>query len=80
MRTKIQKWGNSLSVRIPKAVADKAGLKERDQLEIEIRDDKVVLLPRKEREYTLKELLKGVTKKNLHKEVDFGAPIGREML
>ena len=80
MRTKIQKWGNSLSVRIPKAVADKAGLKEQDQLEIEVRDDKVVLLPRKEREYTLKELLKGVTKKNLHKEVDFGAPIGREML
>jgi len=80
VRTKIQKWGNSLSVRIPKAVADKAGLKEQDQLEIEVRDDKVVLLPRKEREYTLKELLKGVTKKNLHKEVDFGAPIGREML
>lgn len=80
MRTKVQKWGNSLSVRIPKAVAEKAGLKEQDQLEIEVRDDRVVLLPKKEREYKLKDLLKGVTKKNLHKEMDFGAPVGREAL
>jgi len=80
MRTKIQKWGNSLSVRIPKAVAEKVGLKEQDSLEIEVRDDKVVLLPMKERDYSLKELLKGVTKKNLHKEIDFGLPVGREML
>jgi antitoxin MazE len=80
MRTKIQKWGNSLSVRIPKAVAEKVGLKEQDSLEIEVRDDKVVLLPMKERDYSLKDLLKGVTKKNLHKEIDFGLPVGREML
>jgi len=80
MRAKIQKWGNSLAVRIPKAVTDKVGLKAEDQLEIDVRNEKVILLPRKEREYTLKELMKGVTKKNLHKEIDFGAPVGREML
>ncbi len=80
MRTKVQKWGNSLSVRIPKAVADQAGLKDQDPLEIEVRDNNVLLRPSRRREYTLKELMKGVTKKNLHKEVDFGAPVGREML
>ena len=80
MRTTIQKWGNSLSVRIPKAIVAKAGLKEQDQLEIEVRDDEVVLLPRKEHEYSLKALLKGVNKRNLHKEVDFGRPVGQEML
>jgi antitoxin MazE len=80
MRAKIQKWGNSLAVRIPKVVADKVRLKAQDPLEIEVRDNKVVLLPIKEREYRLEDLLKGVTKKNLHKEFDFGRPVGREML
>jgi antitoxin MazE len=80
MRTKIQKWGNSLSVRIPKTVAEQAGLKEQDPLDIEVEGHKVVLLPRTERDYRLRDLLKGVTKKNLHKQIDFGSPVGRELL
>ena len=80
MRTTIQKWGNSLSVRLPKAVTEKVGLKESDSIEIEIQDNKIVLLPQTVKEYTLKKLLKGVTKKNLHDETDFGGPAGREML
>ncbi len=80
MRTTIQKWGNSLSVRLPKAVTEKVGLKESDSIEIEVHDNKVVLLPLTVKEYALKELLKGVTKRNLHKETDFGGPVGREIL
>ena len=80
MRTTIQKWGNSLSVRLPKAITEKVGLKESDPVEIEIQDNNVVLLPQTVKEYTLRELLKGVTKKNLHDETDFGEPVGREML
>lgn len=80
MRTTIQKWGNSLSVRLPKAVTEKVGLKESDPVEIEIQGNKVVLLPQTVKEYTLKELLKGVTKRNLHDETDFGGAVGREML
>jgi antitoxin MazE len=80
MHTKAQMWGNSLSVRIPKSVAEKIGLKDQDTLEIEVQDDKLVLLPGKEQGYKLKDLIKGVTKKNLHKEVDFGSPAGQEML
>lgn len=80
MRTAVQKWGNSLSVRLPKAVTEQVGLKESDALDIEIEDNRVVLVPRKAAEYTLKGLLKGVTKKNLHGAEDFGVPVGREML
>ncbi len=80
MRTMIRKWGNSLSVRLPKAVTQKVGLKENDSIEIEIHNNKVVLLPLTVKEYTLKSLLKGVTKSNLHKETDFGVPVGRETL
>ena len=36
MRTKAQKWGNSLAVRIPKAIADQAGVREDDEVEIEV--------------------------------------------
>lgn len=80
MRTTIQKWGNSLSVRLPKAITEKVGLKESDPVEIEIQDNNVVLLPQTVKEYTLRGLLKGVTKKNLHDETDFGEPVGRELL
>lgn len=79
MRSKIQKWGNSLAVRIPKSAADKVGLKEQDAIDVAVEGNTVVILPVSKREYSLKELLKGVTKKNLHSEEDFGPPVGREV-
>ncbi len=80
MRSKIQKWGNSLAVRIPKSAADKIGLKEQDAIDVAIEGDRVVILPVLKKEYSLKDLLKGVTKKNMHGEEDFGLPVGREAL
>jgi antitoxin MazE len=76
----MQKWGNSLAVRIPKSAAEKAGLKEQDVIEVEVEGNSVIILPVAQREYSLKALLKGVTKKNLHDEEDFGPPVGREAL
>lgn len=78
MKAKAQKWGNSLAVRIPKAVADQAGVRENDELEIEVVARVIRLKPRRP-EVSLENLLKGITRKNLHGETDFGKPEGGEV-
>lgn len=73
-----QKWGNSLAVRVPKSVATQIGLKAQDDLDIEVRDGNVVLKPQLRWVYRLDDLLRRITKKNVHNEDDSGAPVGRE--
>ena len=77
MRTKAQKWGNSLAVRIPKAIADQAGVREDDEVEIEVAA-RVIRMKARRREPGLAELLQKITLENLHSEADFGRPEGRE--
>jgi antitoxin MazE len=77
MRAKAQKWGNSLAVRIPKAVADQVGVHAEDELEVEVVARVIRLKPCRGR-LTLDRLLRGVTPENLHGEADFGKPRGRE--
>jgi antitoxin MazE len=77
MRVRTQRWGNSLAVRIPKAIPDEAGIREQDEVEMELAAG-VIHLRRRAPEPTLDELLSGVTLENLHGETDFGRPEGRE--
>lgn len=77
MRAKAQKWGNSLAVRIPKSIAQQAGVKEEDELDIDVEAEVIRLKPRR-RQPGLAELLERVTPANLHGEADFGPPQGRE--
>jgi len=80
MKTIAQKWGNSLAIRVPKRVAEEAGLREKDAVEIEVREGALVVRPHLRRVYRLEDLLKHITPRNVHEEADFGAPIGREAL
>ena len=77
MRARIAKWGNSLGVRIPKAVAKEVGLDEGVNVEVKVSVGNLVLAPAR-REYSLKELVAGITSKNRHAETDWGPPIGSE--
>jgi antitoxin MazE len=79
MKTTAQKWGNSLAIRVPKSVAVQVGLKAQDDLEIEVQDGNVVLKPQLRRVYRLDDLVKRITPKNLHNEIETGSPIGREI-
>jgi antitoxin MazE len=79
MRAKVQRWGNSLAVRIPKPVAQEVGLRAEADVEMSIQQGSLVLAPAR-REYSLEELVKGITPKNRHEETDFGPPVGREIL
>jgi len=80
MKAKIQKWGNSLAVRVPKSIAEEAGVKSNDILEMNVEDGKIVLLPQVARVYNLDDLLEAITDENLHSVVETGEPVGRETL
>ncbi|MCK5804833.1 MAG: AbrB/MazE/SpoVT family DNA-binding domain-containing protein [Lentisphaeria bacterium] len=78
MQTKIQKWGNSLAVRIPKVFLRDAHLAYGTPVNLSVEDGKIIIDPHVEPEYRLEDLLKDVTKQNLHAEVDTGGAVGRE--
>ncbi len=80
MKTTVAKWGNSIAIRLPKPIVDQAGLIEKDDIDIEVLKGTIVLTPRTRRAYRLDDLLKEITPQNIHPEVDFGEPIGREAL
>lgn len=78
MRIKVQKWGNSLAVRLPKAFAREARLSYGTEAALTVEKGKIVIESQSEPEYSLEDLLKGVTKGNLHTETDTGDAMGRE--
>jgi antitoxin MazE len=78
MKTTVQKWGNSYAVRIPKSFIKEVGLEYRADVELKLEDGKLVIQPIKEETITLDDLLAQVTKKNLHRAEDTGAPVGNE--
>jgi antitoxin MazE len=78
MVSKIQKWGNSLALRIPKPFAQSIGLDFETEVNLAIEDDKLIITKSTPHSHSLDELLTQVTKENLHGEVDFGNQLGRE--
>ena len=79
MRVQIQKWGNSLALRIPKAFAVESNVTSGSTVDISIDNGNIIVKPIKESKYTLEELLEGITDENLHGEVDWGPPVGKEV-
>lgn len=78
MNTTIQKWGNSLAVRIPRSVAKDSHLHQGSVVDIVLIGGKIVVKPQRQQSYTLKQLLRGVTSRNRHIEQDWGAQAGQE--
>ena len=78
MKARIQKWGNSLALRIPKSFAAHSNIEQGSVVDLSLDNGKMIVEAAKEQEYSLDELLARVTKNNLHTEVDFGAPVGKE--
>lgn len=66
MKTRIQKWGNSLAVRIPKSFAEGLGFVDNSPAEMTLEDGAIAVKPDRDRTWDLGELLAGVTDDNLH--------------
>ncbi|HEX9108682.1 MAG TPA: AbrB/MazE/SpoVT family DNA-binding domain-containing protein [Longimicrobiales bacterium] len=79
MRARVQKWGNSLAVRIPRAFAEEARLAEGTEVDMSVTGAGLVVRPVARHRYSLDELLAGVTDDNIHAEVDWGRPVGKEI-
>ena len=79
MHVRVQKWGNSLAVRIPKPLAEDAQVKEGTVLNLAVSEGMVVATPVEQKKWSLRQLLARVSKKNIHAEVNFGPSVGREI-
>ena len=78
MKTKVVKWGNSLGLRIPKSFAEEVNVAEGSTVDLSMEDGRLVIQLATQQEYSLAELLGGITETNLHSEVDSGEPVGGE--
>lgn len=79
MRTRVQKWGNSLGVRIPRGLAEQIGLGAGTEVSLSAKDGELVVKPALPTRLSLDDLLAGVTDENLHSSVDTGEAFGLEI-
>ncbi len=68
-----------MAVRIPKTVADAARLRPGDHLEMAVEGSGVVQLRKKKGKQSLKNLIRGISPKNVHTVTDWGIPEGKEL-
>ena len=79
METTIKKWGNSLALRIPQALAKEAGLHYELSVELSLVDGKLVIVPIEQPKLDLEAMLDKITEDNLHSEMDLGPAVGKEV-
>jgi antitoxin MazE len=75
---RVTRWGNSLAVRIPKALAEQTRIEEGSEVELSVADGAVTIRP-KTHTYSLQDLLEQVTPENRHDEIDWGDPQGKQV-
>ena len=79
METRVEKWGNSLALRIPQALASQIGLAPGSQVRLSLRRRELVIVPVPRPRLTLDDLLAQVTEENMRAEVDTGPAAGSEV-
>ncbi len=80
MKARIQKWGNSMAIRIPKVVLEELGCTAEQEVEMllvegELRIRPIATTPK----YALEQLVHAITAKNRHALLDDDAPTGKEV-
>lgn len=80
MLTKVQKWGNSLGVRIPRSFAEEAQVSAGSTVTISVEGGGLMVRPVRRRTYRLSDLIERIKRENLHGGIDTGARVGRELL
>ncbi len=76
--TTVQKWGNSLAVRIPSRIAESLLIDQGSEVELTV-ENQVLTLKAKKVKPSLEELLAKITSTNQHSEMDYGSE-GKELL
>lgn len=79
MKVRIKKWGNSLTLIIPKSFAAGLNITSSTTVEVSVENGNIVVRPVTKPAYTLDDLLEDVTDENLHGEIDWGPSVGSEI-
>ncbi|EBH8906791.1 type II toxin-antitoxin system antitoxin MazE [Salmonella enterica] len=80
IRSNVKRWGNSPAVRIPASVMQALNLNINDEIKIELVEGKLIIEPvTNEIEFSLDQLVNGITEENLHDLIEWGAPVGGEV-
>jgi antitoxin MazE len=79
MKTRVQKWGNSLALRIPKSFAEEAGLRADAAVELSLVEGALVVQRITPDPLTLDQLLLGITDDNMPRDWDTGPAVGKEL-
>ena len=80
MEAVIRKWGNSPAVRLPVSAMKEAAFSLEQKVNLTVTRGRIVIEPSSKIEYDLEKLVGGITARNLHTEVSFGKPVGKEAL
>ena len=78
MQTKVQNWGNSLGVKIPRGLAEEVGLGAGTEVSLTAKDGELLLRPAVPIRLRLADLLAGVTPENMHASINTGDAVGGE--
>jgi antitoxin MazE len=78
MKVQVQKWGNSLALRIPKSFAVESNIGQGSTVEVSLENGRIIVFPVAESEFSLDEMLAQITAENLHGEIDTGSSVGQE--
>lgn len=78
MKTRVQKWGNSLALRIPQAFARESGIDENSSVDVSLKNGKLIVVPLQEEDASLEDLVSAISAENLHSEVKTGSRRGNE--
>lgn len=79
MKTSVQRWGNSLALRIPRAFAAETRIRDGSEVELSLKGGALVVRPVRRSRLALGDLLRKVTPTNRHEEVQTGAAVGQEI-
>ena len=80
MQVTMRKWGNSIGVRIPAGILTELNLSAEIKVDVRAEAGRIIIEPIIDSQETLEQLLGQITPDNLHSEIDFGQPVGKELL
>ena len=80
MQVTMRKWGNSIGVRIPAGILIELNLSAEKKVDVRAEAGRIIIEPIIDSQETLEQLLGQITPDNLHSEIDFGQPVGKELL
>jgi antitoxin MazE len=77
MEAMVQKWGNSLGIRIPNLIVRELSLKDGSSVDINDKGKVIIIKPIEKNK--LSEMLKNINEQNIHQEIETGGPVGKEI-